>query len=223
MAKSASAVKQSVIMALVRQFANPRGSMGNVVGWVMAHSASNRQRNRWAVSLLDVQPTDQVLEIGFGPGLAIAELSRRVGPAGHVYGVDKSDVMLRHATRRNAAAIRAGQITLVRAPAEDLPPVVDGPFDVILTVNSLGIWPDTIERLEDLRRRLVPGGRLAIVSQPRHPGATRDPSLAAREKADLLRAVGLTPARTECLGLDPPVVCVIAVNQASPAQEGADS
>jgi SAM-dependent methyltransferase len=222
MAKSASAVKQSVIMALVRQFMNPRGSAGNVVGWVMAYSSSNRQRNRWAVSLLDVQPADQVLEVGFGPGLAIAELSRRVGPAGHVYGVDKSDVMLRQATRRNSAAIRAGQVTLVRAPVEDLPPVVDGPFNVILTVNSLGIWSAPVERLEDLRRRLVPGGRLAIVSQPRHPGATRDPSLAAREKADLLRAVGLTPVRTESLGLDPPVVCVIAVNQALASQREAD-
>ena len=54
-------------------------------------------------------------------------------------------------------------------------------------------------------------GRIAIVSQPRHPGATRDPSLAAREKAGLLRAAGFTPTRTECLDLDPPAVCVIAV------------
>jgi hypothetical protein len=41
----------------------------------MAHRPSNAQRNRWVVSLLDVQPTDRVLEIGFGPGIAIQELS----------------------------------------------------------------------------------------------------------------------------------------------------
>lgn len=217
-AEPASGVKRSLIMALVRQFAHPRGSLGNVAGWVMAYSSSNRQRNKWAVSLLDVKSADRVLEIGFGPGLAIAELSRRVGPGGHVYGVDKSDVMLRHATRRNTAAIQAGQVTLVRAPVENLPPVVDGPFDVIFAVNSAGIWPQPSERLRDLRRRLVPGGRLAVVSQPRHPGATRDPALAARERADLLRSAGLTPVRTESLGLDPPVVCVIAVNQAPSPQ-----
>lgn len=218
-AKPASGVKRSVIMALVHQFANPRGSLGNVVGWVMAYSSSNRQRNEWAVSLLDVQPADRVLEIGFGPGLAIAEVSRRIGPEGHVYGVDRSDVMLRHATRRNAAAIQAGLVTLVRASVENLPPVVDGPFDVIFAVNSAGIWPAPAERLKDLGRRLGPGGRLAIVSQPRHPGATRDPSLAAREKSELLTSAGLTPVRAESLDLDPPVVCVIAVNPTPSSQE----
>lgn len=59
----------------------------------MAHRRSNRRRNAWVVSLLDVQPADHVLEIGFGPGMAIAE-ARRIGPAGHVYGVDHSQVML---------------------------------------------------------------------------------------------------------------------------------
>jgi ubiquinone/menaquinone biosynthesis C-methylase UbiE len=72
----------------------------------MAHRGSNRQRNLWVVSLLDVQPTDRVLEIGFGPGLAIAELARRA-TRGHIYGIDHSEVMVRQASKRNAAAIRA--------------------------------------------------------------------------------------------------------------------
>jgi ubiquinone/menaquinone biosynthesis C-methylase UbiE len=173
---------------------------------------SNRQRNRWIVSLLDVQPTDQVLEIGFGPGLAIAELGRGVDTSGHVYGIDRSEVMLRHATRRNAAAIRDGRVTLAQASVEDLPPTIDGPFDTIFAVNSLGFWTEPTERLEELRRRLVPGGRIAIASQPRCPGATRETTLdAAREVTDLLEAAGFTEPRTEILELDPPVACVLAV------------
>ncbi|HEX2033752.1 MAG TPA: methyltransferase domain-containing protein, partial [Chloroflexota bacterium] len=164
-------------------------------------------------SLLDVQPAERVLEIGFGPGLAIAELSRRVGPAGHVYGVDRSDVMLRQATKRNAAAIRAGRVTLALGTAEQLPPALDGPFDAVLAVNSLAFWTAPAERLNHLRRRLAPGGRIAIASQPRCPGATRTTSLdAAGEIADLLRAAGFSQPRTEILDLDPPVVCVLAVN-----------
>jgi ubiquinone/menaquinone biosynthesis C-methylase UbiE len=201
--------------AIVRQFGHPRGAAGNVAGWVMAHRSSNRQRNRWVVSLLDVQPTDRVLEIGFGPGLAVAELSRRVGASGHVYGIDQSGVMLRQATRRNAAAIQAGHVTLTRSTVEQLPPALDDPFDAILAVNSLGFWTAPAQRLEDLRRRLTPGGRIAIASQPRCPGATRNTSLdAAREVTDLLHAAGFAQARTEILDLDPPVVCVLAVNQA---------
>jgi ubiquinone/menaquinone biosynthesis C-methylase UbiE len=179
----------------------------------MAHRPSNRRRNRWVVALLDVQPADRVLEVGFGPGLAIAELTRRIGDRGHVYGIDRSDVMLRHATRRNAAAIEARQVTLTRGTVEQLPPGLDGPFDAILAVNSLGFWTAPAERLEDLRRRLTPGGRIAIASQPRCPGATRDTSLdAAGEITDLLHAAGFTGTRTEILDLDPPVVCVLAVN-----------
>jgi ubiquinone/menaquinone biosynthesis C-methylase UbiE len=182
----------------------------------MAHRTSDRQRSSWAASLLDVLPTDRVLEIGFGPGLAIAELSRRVGPAGHVFGIDRSDVMLRHATRRNAAAIRAGRVTLTLGTVERLPPALDGPFDAILAINTLGFWTAPAKRLEDLRRRLMPGGRIAIASQPRCPGATRNTSLgAAREITDLLQAAGFTQLRTEILDLDPPVVCVLAVSQAS--------
>lgn len=210
--KRAAAVRRAVITAIVRQFHNPRGAAGNLAGWEMAHRPSNRKRNKWVVSLLDVQPTDRVLEIGFGPGLAIAELSRRVGPSGHVFGIDHSDVMLQQATRRNAAAVRAGRVTLTRASAEELPPTLGGPFDAIFAVNSLPFWKAPAERLEDLRQRLAPGGRIAIASQPRHAGVTRDPSLAAQQMTDLLQAAGFTQARAEILGLEPPVVCVLAVN-----------
>src|ERR1700745_682211 len=90
---------------VIGQGHQPRGAAGSVTGWVFAHRPSNRQRNRWVVSLLDVRPADQVLEIGFGPGLAVAALVR--AGAGHVYGIDHSGVMLRQASRRNAAAVRA--------------------------------------------------------------------------------------------------------------------
>ena len=207
------AVKRAVIAAIVGQFGQPRGTAGSVAGWVMAHRPSNRQRNRWVVSLLDVQPTDRVLEIGFGPGLAIAELARRMGDAGHLYGIDHSEVMLRQASRRNAAAIAVGRVRLSRASVDQLPSSLSGPFDAILTVNSFGFWPAPAERLGELRRRLRPGGRIAIASQPRCPGATANTSRsAAREIEALLQDAGYTAMRTETLDLDPPVVCILAVN-----------
>ena len=131
-------MKRSIITAVVHQFGHPRRAVGAVAGWVMAHRRSNRERNAWVVSLLEVQAGDRVLEIGFGPGVAIAELSRRVGPSGSVCGVDHSDVMLRQATKRNAAAVQAGQVTLARGGVEQLPPGPDGPFEAVLAVNSLG-------------------------------------------------------------------------------------
>jgi SAM-dependent methyltransferase len=70
----------------------------------MALRLSNRNRNQWAVALLEVQPQDHILEIGFGPGLAIRELARRATD-GFVLGIDYSAVMVRQAAARNRAAV----------------------------------------------------------------------------------------------------------------------
>src|ERR1700683_3495423 len=174
----------AVVAALDRdavgQGHHPRGAAGSVTGWMFAHRPSNRQRNSWVVSLLAVRPADRVLEIGFGPGLAVADLVR--AGAGHVYGIDHSGVMLRQAARRTAAAIRAGRVTLINASVDQLPAALDGPFDAILAVNSLGFWPAPAGRLAALRRRLAPGGRMAIASQPRCPGATTGTSRSAADE-----------------------------------------
>src|SRR5262249_41749810 len=98
--------KQKLALTIRSQFMRPRGFVGGLVGWERARRSANRQRNVWAVGLLAVEPSDRVLEIGFGPGIAIRELSRRA-TQGLVCGVDHSAVMVRQATRRNADAVRA--------------------------------------------------------------------------------------------------------------------
>ncbi|MDN3356183.1 class I SAM-dependent methyltransferase [Actinomadura sp. DC4] len=210
MQTAGTALKQRVIGYLVRQAHHPQGVVGWANGWMFALRPSNRQRNIWAVSLLDVRPTDRVLEIGFGPGVAIAAFAGRA-TRGHVFGVDHSQAMVRHAARRNAAAVRARRVHLTQSSVERLPDFGD-PLDVILAVNSLGFWPDPVERLRELRRLLRPGGRIALVSQPRCPGATEDTTArAARELQDLLTQVGFAQLSVRTLDLDPPVACVLAV------------
>ncbi|MGH8999415.1 MAG: hypothetical protein ACRDY7_08495 [Acidimicrobiia bacterium] len=57
---------------------------------------------------------------------------------------------------------------------------------------------------------LRPGGLIAIVSQPRCPGATAETTTAAAaEIVDLLRAAGFVEIHVETLNLNPPVACVI--------------
>ncbi|MGY0499633.1 class I SAM-dependent methyltransferase [Nocardia sp. FBN12] len=206
-----TAVKQHAITYLVRQARRPRGVVGWMAGWVFDLRPSNRQRNKWAVSLLDVRPTDRVLELGFGPGVAIAEFAERA-THGQVFGIDHSRAMVRHAARRNAVAIRAGRVHLTQASVAQLPSF-GAPLDAVLAVNSVGFWPDPVERLRELRRVLRPEGRIALVSQPRTPGATRDTTVrAARELEDLLTRAGFTGLRVETLDFEPPVACVLAIN-----------
>ncbi len=213
MATAGTALKRRAMSKVVRQFGHPRGIPGWMAGRVMAHRRSNRQRNRWVVSLLDLQPADRVLEIGFGPGLAIAGLAHRT-TQGHVYGIDHSEVMVHQASRHNHAAIRAHRVELVHASVDQLPSFHE-PLDAILAVNSVGFWPNPVERLHDLRRLLRPGGRIALATQPRCPGATRvTTARAAQELQDLLTRAGFTQIRVETLELDPPVACVLATNPA---------
>ena len=192
----------------IAQFHRPTGAVGHVAGWIMGRCSSNVARNRWAAQLLDVQPTDRVIELGCGPGVALAALAPRA-TRGLVVGVDHSQVMIRHARRRNRAAIRAGQVRLIHAPVESLS-ISDRPFDAALAVNTVGMWPDPTARLRELRRLLRPGGRIALVSQPRCPGATAATSAsAANELAGLLTEAGFEHLRTEMLNLDPPAACVL--------------
>jgi SAM-dependent methyltransferase len=199
---------------IVSQFMHPRGLPGRLVGWEMALRPSNRTRNALAVSLMDVQPSDCVLEIGFGPGIAIREIARRA-TRGHVVGIDRSAVMRAQAARRNAAAVRAGRVSLIVASIDD-PPAFEWVFDKILAVNNMGMWSEPVLRVKELAGLLRGGGLLAIVSQPRCPGATAATTAAAAGQiVDTLEAAGLGAIRVETLDLKPPVACVIGTVSAA--------
>jgi hypothetical protein len=70
---------------------------------------------------------------------------------GQAYGVDHSEVMVRQASRRNAAAIRAQRVMLLRAPADRLPRFAE-PLDAIVAVNSAGFWPSPAGRTDRARQ-----------------------------------------------------------------------
>jgi ubiquinone/menaquinone biosynthesis C-methylase UbiE len=204
-------LRQKVIKRVRAQFGRPTGLPGRIAGWIMAHRASNRRRNAWAVSLLDVQRDDRVLEIGFGPGIAIRELTARA-PEGHVCGLDHSAVMVQQAARRNAEAVRRGQVELRLGSAESLP-AIEAPFDKILAVNAILPSDRPVELLGNLRRVLRTGGRIAIAFQPRGPGATDEVAAAkGQELVAALRQEGFSQVRLERLELKPAVVCALGVN-----------
>jgi SAM-dependent methyltransferase len=204
-------LRQKAIERVRAQFGRPTGLPGLLAESIMAHRASNRRRSAWAVSLLDVQGDDRVLEIGFGPGVAIKELSARA-PDGYVCGIDHSAVMVRQATRRNAEAVRRGQVELRLGPVDELPDF-GAPFDKVLAVNVTLFWDRPVELLRNLRRVLRMGGRIALAFQPRGPGATEETATTTgMELLAALRDAGFSQVRLETLKLKPAVVCALGVN-----------
>lgn len=178
----------------------------------MATRASNRERNTWVVSLLEIEPGDRVLEIGFGPGLAI-EVIARLAVDGYVCGIDHSEVMVTQASKRNSEAVRSGRVDLRLGSAESLP-TFEEPFDKILAVNTIQFVADPVECLRSLLHLLRPGGRIAIAHQPRCPGATDETSATrGRQLAAQLTQSGFSDVRVQTQRLKPAVVCVLGVNR----------
>ncbi|MEV4777185.1 class I SAM-dependent methyltransferase [Microbacterium sp. LWH12-1.2] len=120
---------------------------------------------REAVGLLGVEnPRARVLEIGFGPGVGIAVLSR-VLPNGEIIGVDPSDVSHRNAAARNSGAIARGSVVLLSGTAQALP-LPDAHCDAAIFVDNLHFWPDPLAGLAEVRRVLQAGSPVLCAFTP---------------------------------------------------------
>jgi SAM-dependent methyltransferase len=138
-------------------------------------------RIAWAVELLDVRPDDRVLEVGCGPGVALALVCARL-EGGRAVGVDRSAVAIERTRRRNAGWLATGRLELEKV---DLAGFGAGttPFDKAFAVDVNLFWtgPARAETAV-LARVLRPGGRLWLVyggPGPAGPARGVGPTVAA--------------------------------------------
>ena len=157
--------------------------------------------NKWdlvekVLELLDVQPGESVLEVGFGPGVGIRLAEQRVGSSGSVAGVDPSEIMLEMATRRNSEAIERGTVELALGSVERLPFGAER-FDKAFAMNSMQIWPDAEAGLKEIRRVLKDGGRLVLsFDGPARKGLTADGVVSSLEATGFRQVVAHDIAST---------------------------
>jgi arsenite methyltransferase len=127
--------------------------------FVSRYRTRDMVRRRMVVrDALGVNPGDRILDVGCGPGFAIAELVDQVGVAGSIVGVDRSPHMLTAAARRCAGH---PNVMLHEADAAALP-LDDATFDRALCVQVLEFVPDVTAALAELHRVVRPGGRVVI-------------------------------------------------------------
>jgi SAM-dependent methyltransferase len=202
------------------QFARPHGPLGRLVASMMRRG--NAPLNLWMVELLQVEPGDRILEVGFGPGVALAELIARAS-TGFVVGVDASESMVRQAQSRHADAIAAGRLEIRQGDAGSLTHN-DATFDTVCGAHVIYFWPDPIRTVRELRRVLRPGGKLALGYQEREhmpPGAaTRLSQAGAKlvgpgEVDQVVHSAGFEDIRLETQqtssGSGPGGFCVVAI------------
>jgi len=146
---------------------------------------TNQKCAAWVIDLLHVQPSDKVVEIGFGPGVGIQLLTSSAS-AGYVAGVDPSKEMVAQATTRNKKAIENGRVELRHGSVASLP-FAGNTFDKAMAINSMQVWPDVVAGLREVRRVLKAGGEVAL-------GFTPNSGQANSGLTDTLTAAGFAKA-----------------------------
>jgi arsenite methyltransferase len=112
------------------------------------------------VAVADLSPGETVLDLGSGGGIDVLLSARRVGPTGHVYGLDMTDEMLDLA-RQNAAEAGAANVTFLHGHIEQIP-LPDASIDVIISNCVINLSTDKPAVFAQMHRVLRPGGRIGI-------------------------------------------------------------
>ncbi len=125
-------------------------------------------RIRWAVELMDVQPADQVLEIGCGPGAGAELICARL-ETGRLFAIDRSESGVDRTKRRNHQYVESGRLTVrqidlatLRVPVKKL--------DKVFAFNVNLFWVRACaDEVALLHERVVPGGAVYLFYEANRP------------------------------------------------------
>ena len=122
---------------IARQSRQPRGVLGWIVGNIMAQETV--ALNEATLHALDLQPADQVLEVGFGHGRTLERAACLV-PDGKVTGIDFSETMAGMARRRCRRLIAQGRVAVECGDSARLP-YPGACFDKAYSVHTIYFGP----------------------------------------------------------------------------------
>ncbi|MCW2956785.1 MAG: Methyltransferase type 12 [Thermoleophilia bacterium] len=126
-------------------------------------------RLTWADAVMELQPGQRVLELGFGNGQAVALAHKRIAPDGHVHAVDQSEIQVNRASTSHSWATKQGLVSFQHAPVADAV-LEPAHFDVAFANNLNLFWtgPAAAE-LATVAAALKPGGSFYLFYEEPRP------------------------------------------------------
>ena len=137
---------------------------------LLDHPLRMRYRNPVeTLGAFGIGPGQTALDVGCGTGTFAVEIARQVGREGRVHAVDIQPTMLEDARARVEAAGLGDRVSFHHCGAYRMPIEKDS-VDVAILIATLSEMPQPQFALEELRRVLKPGGRLAVSEEMPHAG-----------------------------------------------------
>lgn len=166
------------------------------------------ERLAWGVEALGVEPSDRVLEVGCGHGVAATLVCERL-EGGRLTAIDRSAKMIGMATRRNEEHVAAGK-AVFETVALERADFGEERFDKVFGVHVAALWRSE-EALAVVRRHLAPAGGLFVINQAPGWRAAEDARASAEQVAESLRGRGFAVGEPLVEELEKaPVACVVA-------------
>jgi ubiquinone/menaquinone biosynthesis C-methylase UbiE len=148
-----------MLAGFAAQLGKPTGLRGLVVGTML--NRTNRGMVAVAVDALELEPGATAADLGFGGGVGLAMLLKRVGPQGRVLGVDLSPTMVTRASGQFDREIVAGRMRLQLGSLTKLP-LEEGSVQGAITVNTIYFIEELDRAFSELARVVAKGGRVVV-------------------------------------------------------------
>ena len=116
----------------------------------------------WLVETAQIPEGAKLLDVACGRGAVLFPAAERVGPNGHVTGIDLAEGMARE-TQMEIQRRGLKQADARQMDAENLT-FPDSSFDFVLCGFSLQFFPRLEQALSEFRRVLKPNGRIAVTT-----------------------------------------------------------
>jgi SAM-dependent methyltransferase len=140
------------------QFKKPRGLLGKIISDLMI--VGNRSAYENMIRDLKIEANDNILEIGYGPGVGIGLISRRPESC-NIYGIDYSELMYKRASKRNFRFIKTNRVHLMFGDFVETELSTTG-FDKIFCINVVYFWDDLLKPFEKVKSLLKDDGTFCI-------------------------------------------------------------